>query len=196
MEENKNENQQEQSQNMNDNAQQGSQEQQNEEKQENQSQEQSQGSDGAKEQSQQGQKTDGEKTICIDFGGTICDDGKNGNGDGDSLGAMVEGANSATEVLKENGWKIVVYTRMDADKVREWLNKNGVKYDDVVTGEKPSAEIYLGQHMMMFRGDWKWAIDEIASYRPWTQRKEDEKKCMQKSYKRMSSIFDEAKMVM
>lgn len=195
MEDNKNENQQGLNQNSV-NAQQNASEQVNENKQENQSQETSQGSTEAKtnEESTKQSNGGGVKTICIDFGGTICDDGK--HGDSGEPGAMVPGADNATAVLKENGWRIVVWSLMDADKVREWLNKNGVKYDEVVTGAKPAAQIYLGEHMMTFRGHWDWTVSEIASFRPWTKNKESEKKDMEKSYKQCASLFDEAKMVM
>lgn len=191
MEDIKNENQQEQNQN-GVNAQQNASEQTNGDKNENQSQETNHGSAEVKNVKQD----DGgsEKTICIDFGGTICDDEK--HGDSGEPGAMVPGADNATSVLKENGWRIVIFTLMDVDKVRHWLDENNVKYDDVVTGAKPSAQIYLGEHMMTFRGNWNWTIDEIATFRPWSKSKEDEKKNIEKSYKRCSSLFDEAKMVM
>lgn len=70
-----------------------------------------------------------QKTIAIDFDGVLADYSKGYQGK-DVFGTPIPGADNATKVLKENGWRIIIYTtRPNTDALRKWLKENGITYD-------------------------------------------------------------------
>lgn len=133
-----------------------------------------------------------QKTIAIDFDGVLADYSKGWQGK-DVFGDMIKGADSATQVLKENGWKIIVFTTREAtDALRKWLADNNISYDYI--NENPDApedaqkgkviaDIYLDDRGICFRGEWKWVLEEIAYFSPWKNEQVNEKEVMQKEYK-------------
>jgi len=108
-----------------------------------------------------------QKTIAIDFDGTICR--KQKYGDGTIWQTANTGAQGVIQDFKKDGYRIVVYTvRLSPDKVKactregksieleekkgricEWLNNRKIPYDDVV-GYKPEAMAYVDDRAIRF----------------------------------------------
>lgn len=139
------------------------------------------------------------KTIAIDFDGVLADY-SNGYQGKDVFGTPIPGADNATKVLKENGWRIIIYTtRPDTEALRHWLKENNITYDYInenpeqpeeSKGCKLIADIYLDDRAISFNGQWEWVVGNIASFSPWSKSEEDELKEMRKRYK---DIFEMAK---
>ena len=123
------------------------------------------------------------KTICIDFDGVIHDYSQGWQGD-DVFGNMVANADTATSVLKKQGWTIIIFTtRKKSDKLEKWLKNNNITYDYINenpdqpdnTSGKIIADVYLDDRGVCFRGTWdEWLIREILDFEPWQERKKQE----------------------
>ena len=141
------------------------------------------------------------KTIAIDFDGVLADYSKGYQGK-DVFGTPIPGADNATKVLKENGWRIIIYTtRPDTEALRHWLKENNITYDYInenpdqpeeSKGCKLIADIYLDDRAISFSGQWRWVVGDIASFRPWSKSEEDELKEMRKRYKDIFAMAKEA----
>lgn len=140
------------------------------------------------------------KTICVDFDGVIAQyDEFKGN---DIFGDPIDGVQSAMEVLKKKGFTIIIFTtRTASSKLKKYLNDNHITYDyinenpDQPKGSnsgKPIADIYLDDRAICFKGNWKYALESIASFIPWNSQKIDEKKEFEKAfdnYKKMTKEY-------
>lgn len=140
------------------------------------------------------------KTICVDFDGVIAQyDGFKGN---DIFGDPIDGVQSAMEVLKKKEFTIIIFTtRTASSKLKKYLNDNHITYDyinenpDQPKGSnsgKPIADIYLDDRAICFKGNWKYALESIASFIPWNSQKIDEKKEFEKAfdnYKKMTKEY-------
>ena len=132
------------------------------------------------------------KTICIDFDGTLADYSKGFQGD-DVFGDMLPNADTATSVLKKNGWTIIVYTtRPVTDALRDWLKENKIEYDYInenpeqpenSSGSKLIADVYLDDRGITFRGWNEWLLREIAEFTPYVKPENEQKAAMNQSYK-------------
>lgn len=132
------------------------------------------------------------KTICIDFDGVLSDYSKGYQGL-DVFGDMLPNADIGTKVLKEKGWKIIIYTTRPAtDALKKWLDDNKITYDyinenpdqpeDSKDGCKLIADIYLDDRGMRFTKWNEWLMREIAEFEPYNQPVEDTKKKMEYEY--------------
>lgn len=132
------------------------------------------------------------KTICIDFDGVLSDYSKGYQGL-DVFGDMLPNADIGTKVLKEKGWKIIIYTTRPAtDALKKWLDDNKITYDyinenpdqpeDAKEGCKLIADIYLDDRGMRFTKWNEWLMREIAEFEPYNQPVEDTKKKMEYEY--------------
>ena len=133
------------------------------------------------------------KTICIDFDGVLSDYSEGYQGK-DVFGDMIKGADSATQILKEKGWTVIVYTTRPVTKaLKKWLDDNNISYDYInenpdqpeeSKGSKLMADIYLDDRAMRFDGNWDWTIRNIASFMPWEKKENEEtqKQKMKKAY--------------
>lgn len=134
------------------------------------------------------------KTIAIDFDGVLHDYSQGFQGK-DVFGDMVHGADTATKVLKENGWTIIVYTTRPAtEAMKKWLKDKGISYDYInenpdqpeeSKGAKLIADVYLDDRAMQFRGQWKWIVGDIANFKPWCEGNKSELEEMRHEYKNM-----------
>lgn len=141
------------------------------------------------------------KTICIDFDGVLSDYSSGYQGE-DVFGDMIKGADSATQILKEKGWTVIIYTtRPVTDALKKWLEDNKISYDYInenpdqpkdSEGSKLMADIYLDDRGMRFNGDWDWTIRDIASFMPWEKkRKRRNQKAENEAGLRRRSKMDE-----
>jgi phosphoglycolate phosphatase-like HAD superfamily hydrolase len=105
---------------------------------------------------------DKQKTLGLDFDGTICQ--KQSYGDGLIYQTPTDGAVEAIKKLKDAGYKLVVFTtRLNPDfggdivwkhkQIVEWLQKYGIPYDEV-TNHKPEAMAYIDDRAVRFQGNW------------------------------------------
>lgn len=140
------------------------------------------------------------KTICVDFDGVIAQ--YDGFKDNDIFSDPIDGVQSAMEVLKKKGFTIIIFTtRTASSKLKKYLNDNHITYDyinenpDQPKGSnsgKPIADIYLDDRAICFKGNWKYALESIASFIPWNSQKIDEKKEFEKAfdnYKKMTKEY-------
>lgn len=83
------------------------------------------------------------KTIAVDFDGVIHDMCE-GYKDGEIYGNVIEGAYEHLKILKEKGYKIVVFTtRTNFDDVSIWLDRNGICFDEVTNIKPKEAFIFI-----------------------------------------------------
>lgn len=119
------------------------------------------------------------KTICIDFDGVIHDYGQGWQGE-DVFGNMIANADTGTQVLRKQGWTIIIFTtRKKSDKLEKWLKDNNITYDYINenpdqpdnTSGKVIADVYLDDRGIGFRGTWdEWLMREIFDFEPWQER--------------------------
>lgn len=130
------------------------------------------------------------KTICIDFDGVIAQyEGWKGE---DVFGEPVDGVQTALEVLKKNGYTIIIYTTRSANaKLKKYLEKNSIPYDyinenpDQPEGSnkgKPIADVYIDDRAICFRGNWKYTLEEIAMFKPYSSGKKNEREEYEKAF--------------
>ena len=139
------------------------------------------------------------KTVAIDFDGVLADYSKGYQGK-DVFGDPIPGADNATKVLKENGWRIIIYTtRPNTEALRHWLKENNITYDFInenpdqpeeSKGCKLIADVYIDDRAICFHGHWKWQIGDVASFKPWCKDQTDELREMRQEYK---NVFERAK---
>lgn len=118
------------------------------------------------------------KTACIDFDGVIAD--YRGGWRGENVfGDLLPGARDGILSLKDNGYKIIINTaRRDTQALRDYLDDNGIPFDDVnnvcdpETGRcrKPHADVYIDDRAIRFDGDWAEAVTEVLGFVPWQKR--------------------------
>lgn len=106
------------------------------------------------------QKTGGRQLcIAIDFDGTICN-----HAPFPEIGPIKIGAKESIQLLKELGWKIIIFTCRTGNhqiKMIEWLRKEQVPFDGVnynpdcpEANQKPMADIYLDDRSITFENNW------------------------------------------
>lgn len=103
----------------------------------------------------------------------------------DYFGKVMPDAKLALELLKSNGWKIIIHTcRLNPntemnkeytipelrEKVRAMLEKEGIPYDEIFAGKgKPLADFYIDDRAIRFE-NWIQVIDELEPCKYWSQR--------------------------
>lgn len=143
------------------------------------------------------------KTICIDFDGVIAS--YQGWEGADKFGDPVPGVQSALKVLRQEGYRIIIFTtRKVTAALKKYLKDNDITYDYINRNpdqpkdagtDKPVADIYLDDRAVCFRGNWKYALNDIAYFRPWQAERKDEKAEMEKvfeDYRKYSRQHNEA----
>ena len=81
------------------------------------------------------------------------------------------GAGDFLRRLKEDGYRVVIFTVRWFEWVEKWLEQNGVRqYVDQVTDRKCPAEVYLDDRAVCFRGDFEEAYRQIVTFKPFWER--------------------------
>lgn len=113
------------------------------------------------------------KIVAVDFDGTICrshDDG--------SMGEPLPGVRAKLYLLREAGWKIVIWTvRADSPELREHLRRWEIPHDYINShpwqppdsSHKIIADVYIDDRALRFDGV-PSTFDEITSTKPWWKR--------------------------
>lgn len=122
------------------------------------------------------------KTICVDFDGVIADYSEGFKGRG-IFGDPIPGASVVLNTLRDEGWKIIVFTtRGEVPLLKDYLISNNIPFDEINknsdnpsgTNEgKPIADVYLDDRAVQFTGDWSRTYYDIINFRPWFEREED-----------------------
>ena len=113
------------------------------------------------------------KTICIDFDGVIADysQGFQGFQGQDSFGEPLPGTVDALNQLKQNGWKLIIFTTRKATPAfKQYLKDHGIPYDDINKNSeqpkgsnpgKPIADVYLDDRALRFT-NWEQAVADLG----------------------------------
>ena len=113
------------------------------------------------------------KIVAVDFDGTICQSHADG-----TMGDPLPGVVGKLHLLKEAGWKIVIWTvRADSSELREHLDQHDVPYDYINqhpwqpkdSSHKIIADVYIDDRALQFDGV-PSTFDEITSTKPWWKR--------------------------
>lgn len=103
--------------------------------------------------------------IAIDFDGTIVDN------EYPEIGEVKDGAREFINMLKEEGYRVVIWTcRDNEEEIKEFLDENNVQYDafnsnDAISEEemnelgfedtrKIGADIVIDDRAIEFKGNW------------------------------------------
>jgi hypothetical protein len=115
-------------------------------------------------------------TLAVDFDGVIANyDGWEGEG---SFGEPRQDVIEALYRLKEEGWKIIVYSCRSADQIIPYLVSNSIPFDEVnensndkTAGPKISATVYWDDRACYYSGDASKDLDIIRNFRTWNGRR-------------------------
>lgn len=109
-----------------------------------------------------------DKIVAIDFDGVLATYG--GFKGIDVFGDPIPEAIKATQVLKEKGYYIIIFTtRLDSLALRQWLKDNKVAYDEInryknqppCTSIKPIWHCYIGDRTLHFDTKMGWCNSEV-----------------------------------
>jgi hypothetical protein len=114
-------------------------------------------------------------TIAVDFDGVIADyEGWQGEA---VFGQPRTDVIEALEVLRAEGWKIVVYSSRPAELVRPYLIDNCIPFDEInqnsshqTGGVKPIATVYWDDRACCYSGDALKDLEVIRNFRTWSFR--------------------------
>ena len=111
--------------------------------------------------------------ICIDLDGTICDIRQEGQTYAEVK--VKPGAAERIRSLSRAGHTVVIYTARNMGSsghnvgralrnvgriTFEWLEKNGIEYDEIFFG-KPNADVIIDDRALRFNDDWSAITEEI-----------------------------------
>jgi len=115
------------------------------------------------------------RTLAVDFDGVIANyEGWEGEG---AFGPPRMDVINALQVLRVEGWKIIVFSCRSADDIRSYLLLHKVPYDEINQnssykngGPKPVANVYWDDRACYYSGDADKDIDRIRHFRTWNDR--------------------------
>ena len=116
------------------------------------------------------------KTIAVDFDGVIHGYSK-GWQDGTIYDPPVPGVVRSLDRLRRAGFKVVIYTtrvsnrsvfqESQAIQVKEYLEKYGIPYDEIFTGEKPMFFALIDDRAIRFDPSPPWWKTLFGFFTPW-----------------------------
>lgn len=117
------------------------------------------------------------KTICIDFDGVISNyKGYKGWG---IFEEPVSGASEKINQLKEDGWKIIIFTtRSETKLIADYCKAHNILFDEINRNSdnhpytnmgKPHADVYLDDRAINFSGNWEESYNNIRNFKPWNE---------------------------
>jgi hypothetical protein len=115
-------------------------------------------------------------TIAVDFDGVIAN--YEGWEDTGAFGEPRKDVIEALEILRTEGWKIVVYSCRATSEIAPYLVQHRVPFDEInqnssrpTAGCKPAATVYWDDRACRYSGDAKKDLDEIRNFRTWNGRR-------------------------
>ena len=114
-------------------------------------------------------------TIAVDFDGVIADyDGWKGN---QTFGSPRSDVIEALQVLRSEGWKIVIYSTRGVEEIKPYLIANTVPFDEInqnssyrTGGTKPVATDYWDDRACRYSGNAHDDLQVIREFRTWSGR--------------------------
>ena len=83
----------------------------------------------------------------------------------------------ALNLLRQEGWKIIVHSCRGASEIEGYLRENSVPFDEInrnssvpCRGEKPYATVYWDDRACCYSGSAKKDLQIIRTFRTWTGR--------------------------
>ena len=110
--------------------------------------------------------------ICVDLDGTLCEIRKDGESYADVK--VKPKAAETIKALRAAGHTIIIHTARNMGSTGhnmgkalknvgkitfEWLEKNGIEYDEIFFG-KPNADITIDDRVMRFKDNWHEITEE------------------------------------
>jgi adenylylsulfate kinase len=119
---------------------------------------------------------DRQPTIAVDFDGVIADyNGWEGTGE---LGPPRTDVLDALKSLRDEGWKIVIYSCRASAEIAPYLLEHSVPFDEINQnserpsgGAKPAATVYWDDRACRYSGDAQKDLEQIRNFRTWNGRK-------------------------
>jgi adenylylsulfate kinase len=114
-------------------------------------------------------------TIAVDFDGVLADyDGWKG---ADILGQPRNDVIAVLDILRREGWKIIVHTTRSEKQILDYLRANRIPYDEINNnsdyqnaGTKPVATVYWDDRALYYTGNAFEDLAHIRSFRTWSGR--------------------------
>ena len=102
-----------------------------------------------------------ERIVSIDFDGVIADyDGWKGE---DHLGKPMKGSINFIKRLLESGFKPVIHTTRNRNKIKQWLKFNKFPQIEVTNIKYPSL-VYIDDRCVQFKGNFNTLIKDLRKY--------------------------------
>lgn len=112
---------------------------------------------------------DNRKTICVDYNGVLDTYAGYNNG---MVYPPRTGALEFLRSLQEVGYKVVILTSANVEKIRNWLAEyEMLDYVDEITNVKVPAIVYVDDRAIQFRGDFQDTLAQISSFRTYWEHK-------------------------
>jgi hydroxymethylpyrimidine pyrophosphatase-like HAD family hydrolase len=114
-------------------------------------------------------------TIAVDFDGVLAEyDGWKGPS---VLGPPRSDVLEVLRILREEGWKIVVYTTRAEEDISGYLRQHQIPYDEINkksayrnSGSKPVATVYWDDRALRYTGNAFDDLQNIRGFRTWSGR--------------------------
>ncbi len=115
-------------------------------------------------------------TVAVDFDGVLAD--YNGWKGSDVLGEPRQDVIEVLNVLRREGWKIVIHTTRSESNILDYLIRYSVPYDEVNrnssyqnSGAKPVATVYWDDRAVRYSGNALHDLDKIRNFQTWSGRR-------------------------
>lgn len=115
-------------------------------------------------------------TIAVDFDGVIAD--YEGWKDERTFGLPRADVLETLRVLRDEGWKVIVYSTRATESIRPYLIENNVPFDEIncnssylTGGAKPVANVYWDDRACRYSGDACKDLETIRQFRTWSGRR-------------------------
>lgn len=109
----------------------------------------------------------GPKYIAIDMDGPIAEYDKFRKPN--EFGALVDGVREAISFLRQNGWKVIIFSSRGGNDLVKYLRDNDIEYDyincnpEVVVQNcgKPYFDVLVDDKCLRFEGDWESTLQDV-----------------------------------
>jgi len=124
------------------------------------------------------------KIVAIDFDGCIADYSKGWLGE-NVFGDVIPGCKEALQRMKDDGYKIIIYTVREHTRwLEQYFKSNGIPYDYINEsvpgtysndGSKVYADVYIDDRAVTFDGNWEKIPKVVGGFMSWQKKLKYEK---------------------
>jgi hypothetical protein len=115
-------------------------------------------------------------TLAVDFDGVIAE--YDGWADQKTFGTPRKDVVKALGALRDEGWKIIIFSCRETQGLISYLTQHSVPYDEVnqnssylTGGAKPVANVYWDDRAVRYSGDAGKDLEIIRNFRTWNGRR-------------------------